>query len=141
MAAITSAQTGNWSSASTWTGGVIPGNGDTITIQSGHSVTVDSDRIIGTSPAAGTGTAAVKINATNGALAIAAGVKLTVRGDIFYDGQLSLSAGAKLWFDPTQAASPTTAAYIARPTSNDAPGLGATVSAIGTAGARCEIKT
>ena len=41
MAALTSSQSGNWSSSSTW-GGSTPADGDTFTITSGHTVTIDS---------------------------------------------------------------------------------------------------
>jgi hypothetical protein len=42
MAALTSTQSGNFSSASTW-GGTSPADGDTFTITAGHQVTVNSD--------------------------------------------------------------------------------------------------
>ena len=41
MAALTSSQSGNWSSSSTW-GGSTPADGDTFTITAGHTVTIDS---------------------------------------------------------------------------------------------------
>ena len=50
MATITSAQSGNFSSTSTWTGGVVPGNGDRFDVSSGHTVTLDSSTPI---PSAG----------------------------------------------------------------------------------------
>jgi hypothetical protein len=43
MAALSSTQSGNWSSASTW-GGTTPSDGDTFTINRGHLVTVNSDQ-------------------------------------------------------------------------------------------------
>lgn len=42
MAAISSAQSGNFSATSTWSGGVVPGDADTVTISNGHTVTIDS---------------------------------------------------------------------------------------------------
>jgi hypothetical protein len=42
MAALTSTQSGNFSSSSTW-GGSAPADGDTFTITAGHLVTVNTD--------------------------------------------------------------------------------------------------
>ena len=42
MAALSSTQSGNWTSSSTW-GGATPADGDTFTINRGHKVTVNSD--------------------------------------------------------------------------------------------------
>ena len=41
MAALSSSQSGNWSSSSTWSGST-PADGDTFTITAGHTVTIDS---------------------------------------------------------------------------------------------------
>ena len=80
-AAITSAQSGNWSATATWVGGVKPGDGDTAVIATGHTVTVDENTTVG----ATTGTVAgVTINGTNsttyGTLQVADGVTLTLKG-------------------------------------------------------------
>ena len=78
-AAISTAQDGEWSSTSTWTGGVVPGNGDTVTIATGHDVTVSDNRTVGTAGA--TGTEAIQVQGT-GTLTVSAGSTLTVKGGL-----------------------------------------------------------
>lgn len=110
MAAITTQATGLWSSTGTWTGGVVPGNGDTVTLN--HAVTVDDTRIVGVSPGAGAGTPAIRCNS---ALTIAGTGNLTVRGDIALNNvPLNLSAGAVLEFDAHLAGTPSTARYVCK---------------------------
>lgn len=76
MAAITTAAAGNWSATGTWNGGVVPGNGDTVTLN--HAVTVDVDTIIGHSPGEADTVKAIRMTLA-GPLTLAAGVKLTLR--------------------------------------------------------------
>ena len=61
-ASCTSNATGNWDNTATWTGcgDSIPGTGDSVTIQSGHIVTLDTDRTISSLSLAGTGTTSLK---------------------------------------------------------------------------------
>ena len=49
MAAIQSNGTGggNWSAAASWDGGVVPGEGDTVQIVSGDTITIDTDITVG----------------------------------------------------------------------------------------------
>lgn len=47
MTAIVSNANGSWSTPGTWIGGVVPGNGDTVTLN--HNVTVDVATIVGSS--------------------------------------------------------------------------------------------
>lgn len=70
-AAITSAQSGNWSNTATWTGGVVPGDGDTVTVL--HACNVD-------------------VNTTVGALT---GVGLTI-SDATHSGSVTVNQGITL---------------------------------------------
>lgn len=115
MTAITTAQAGNWSNPATWTGGVVPGDGNTVTLN--HSVTVDVPVIVGTSPATA-GTAAIAWGTANVVLTINA--NLTLRGDIIPKDDFTLhdlvvqGAGTTVTFDATQAAAPSTTNYCCR---------------------------
>lgn len=55
-ATISAQATGNWSTSATWSGGVVPGNGDSVIIPSGITVTIDQN--IGT---AGSGIKNIRI--------------------------------------------------------------------------------
>src|SRR5258706_1124210 len=135
MAAITTAAAGNWSVTGTWTGGVVPGNGDTITLN--HAVTCNDNRTIGVSPIAGAATAAIVANSN---LTIATGARLTCRGDVKLNAanvQVVLSSGAAFRFDASQAGTPSTALYVFQQTGNSFNGSGLIAS--GTAVSRCTI--
>lgn len=79
--ACSSAATGNWNAAGTWTscGGVVPGAGDTFAINNTHTVTVNDSETFGTSGA--TGTLDGTIN-SGGTLDVQAAGTLNARGGI-----------------------------------------------------------
>lgn len=107
-AAYTSAATGNWSDDASWSGSGVPGNGDTVTI-SGHTITVDTNTTIGTSPVEGTAVVTVQ---SAGALIIATGATLKVRGDVVLNNTaMTNQAGSGFTFDSSLAASPSTTNY------------------------------
>ena len=47
MATITTATSGDWDQGSTWTGGSVPGDGNTASIESGHTCTLTEDEQVG----------------------------------------------------------------------------------------------
>jgi hypothetical protein len=53
VSTIASAAAGNWNETATWTGGVVPGAGDTATIN--HTVTLTANASVGGIDAASTG--------------------------------------------------------------------------------------
>jgi hypothetical protein len=110
-AARTASVSGNWSNTATWGGSSVPGNGDTITINSGVTVSVSDNRTIGTSPADCSGTQAIQNN--SGTLAILTGNTLTARGCIVLAGtaQLTEAADSVLEFDASAASSPSATHY------------------------------
>jgi hypothetical protein len=67
MSTIATAAAGNWSATGTWTGGVVPGPGDTATVN--HAVTLDANATVGGIDPASTGV----ILATNSQLRLLIG--------------------------------------------------------------------
>lgn len=97
-ATITSAASGNWSNTATWTGGVVPGNGDTAVVAAAHTVTIDQAVAVGTSPVTGA------VLTIHGNLVLASSI--TVRGDVVSDAgkTVTLQAGTTWQFDSSLAA-------------------------------------
>ena len=92
MAAISSNGTGggNWSAAASWSGGVVPGAGDTVTIVSGDEITIDQN--ITTGSGSGTG--------------IDVSGKFTINNPgasytITLDGDLIVNSGGEIAWDMT----------------------------------------
>lgn len=118
----TSAAAGVWSAASSWSNcdGDVPGNGDTATLT--HAITLDGNRIVGSSPSADT--PVLTIN-SGGRLVWVEGAVLTVRGSIRIANPASLTytlemaPGSGLHFDPSLAADRTLAAYTLRPSASN----------------------
>lgn len=81
MAAITSAATGLSNTGATWVGGVVPVEGDTVTIAAGHTVTITGTHIWGND----TATAALTI-AGSCVFSTVANTDLTVKGTIVNSG-------------------------------------------------------
>ena len=83
MASYTSTTSGNWSSTSTWGGSGPPGNGDTATIASGTTVTVDTAVTVG-SNASGIGAAVTIAGASSSSYGVLqmtnSGASLTLQG-------------------------------------------------------------
>jgi len=138
MAAITTAAAGNWSATGTWTGGVVPGNGDTVTLN--HAVTVNVDTVVGHSPGEADAVRAIS-GTVNGNITIAAGVTMTVRGDWNHNGDLIMQEGSRIVIDSSLSAAPATTAYnIKYSTVGGAAGF-CSIAINGTATSRCKIET
>lgn len=123
---------GNWSAPGTWVGGLIPGDGDTWV--TAFPLVVDDDRTFGTSPTTPAVEGTVQ---AGGSLTIAAGVTLTMRGDIQLENTvLTMEAGSTLKFDSSLAAG--TPIYKVR-MSSAASQQNTKFVANGTSGARCTV--
>lgn len=134
MAAITSAQAGDWNNTATWTGGVIPVSGDTVTIS--HAVTVPFayTAVCGTSPTSDAGTVALTINAA-----------MTINGTLQWQGPVrqgnatvTVGAGGTITYDASGAADPAAALYAWQIAQNNSQ-ANAKLVLNGTSGSHCTV--
>jgi hypothetical protein len=82
LSAYVSVQSGNWSNTATWGGAGVPGAGDTATIASGTTVTVDQNTVVGSNSSAIGNAITIQGSSasTYGVLQVGAGVIVTLRG-------------------------------------------------------------
>jgi hypothetical protein len=116
-ASITSAQSGNWADSTTWSGGVVPGNGDTAILANGFTVTIPAGTyvVVGSSPADDTGTPAIACSGNTGTGVLTINGTLVVRGPVTQCNSVwTAGAGAVIVHDSSQAATPSTANYTWR---------------------------
>jgi hypothetical protein len=129
MTAITTAGAGAWSATGTWTGSVVPVDGDTVTLN--HAVHVDANSVVGSAPATG-GTKAI---VANSALTIDTGITLEVKGDVdLVNAALILSAGAIIEGNPATGVAYRINVGTAHGQAN------AKITATGTSGSHCVIR-
>lgn len=95
--AHTSVANGNWSSPGTWTGGVVPASGVPVTIQAGHTITLDQDATVGGMTISSTGTLIGSDGLTR-TLTVSGGSTFTATGSYTQTGSglLKFSAGGSL---------------------------------------------
>lgn len=112
--AMTTAADGNWSDTATWTGGVVPGDGDTVIYN--HHLTVDVPVTVGHSPGNSDAVRALACGTANKTLTVNA--PLTIRGDFSEKGNTTKTItvlvegnGAGIEFDSSASASPSTTKY------------------------------
>ncbi len=107
--AYTAVTSGNIDNPATF-GGSVPNcasGGDTVTVNSGVTLTFEVPCIIGNSPSSG-----FVLNANqNSSVVIAPGVQLTLRGGFMVGGGLTLQGGSIINFDASQAPLPSTTNY------------------------------
>jgi len=80
---ITSTQSGNWNSTSTWVGGVVPATIDNVVIAAGHTVTVTADATC----------RKVNFTGTGGVVSVNTGITLTVSTSVNVDQADQNNAG------------------------------------------------
>lgn len=97
---ITSAQTGNWNDAATWTGGVVPGNGDSVVMANGHTITIPLgvSVTVGTSPVS-SGTAAISCSSGSGTGTLVINGTLIYRGNVWGCNNITIGPGATISHD------------------------------------------
>jgi hypothetical protein len=106
MATITSFQSGNWSSGSTWVGGSPPGDGDIAVRAVDHVITIDQSITIGDNGAAYSAAIRGPTSTANdsGGFIISDGVIVTIKGSFISGGNGSFitlattSGGSKIVF-------------------------------------------
>jgi len=100
MTTYTSAQSGSWSSSSTWDPTGVPGNGDTVTIQPSHIVVFDADQSSFTN-----GLSGLTINGTL-SFARTSPTYLKVKATVTGDGKLEVGTRANPISRPAAPTSP-----------------------------------